>query len=58
MSKTKLNNNNPTHQLIIGACGRLISEGYTAREIIQLLENTKNELFPALRQTEVDEDEE
>lgn len=53
MKDTGLNKRNINHQLIIAACGRLITEeDWTAREVMELLEGSKSQLFPALRDLE------
>lgn len=52
----KLDINNEHHQLIISACaGLVMEEGYTAREVMELLENAKNDLWSALKQIEMEE---
>jgi len=49
----KLDIHNEYHQLIIGACANLImKEGYTAKEVLELLESAKSELWSALEQIE------
>lgn len=49
----KLDINNEYHQLIIGACANLVTEeGYTAREVMELLESAKGDLWGALNQLE------
>ena len=49
----KLDINNEYHQLIIGACANLITEeGYTAREVLELLESSKRDLWSGLKQLE------
>ena len=48
-----LDTNNEHHQLIIGACADLVTEeGYTAREVMELLESAKNDLWGALKRLE------
>lgn len=55
----KLDINNEYHQLIIGACANLVTEeGYTAREVMELLESAKSDLWGALKQIEIEELEE
>lgn len=49
----KLDTNNEYHQLIIRACANLVmDEGYTAREVMELLESAKSDLWGALNQLE------
>lgn len=49
----KLDINNEYHQLIISACANLVmEEGYTAREVMELLESAKSDLWGALNQLE------
>ena len=51
----KLDINNQYHQLIIGACSNLITEeGYTAREVLELLESAKSDLWSALKRIEIE----
>ena len=51
----KLDVNNEYHQLIIGACVNLITkEGYTAREVMELLDSAKIDLWDALKQIELE----
>ena len=51
----KLDINNEYHQLIIGACANLVmEEGYTAREVMELLESVKSDLWSALKQIEIE----
>ena len=51
----KLDMNNKYHQLIVGACANLITEeGYTAREVLELLESAKSDLWSALKQIEIE----
>lgn len=53
-----LDKNNEYHKLIIGACGNLVMrEGYTAREVMELLESAKGDLWGALKQLEEEEEE-
>ena len=48
-----LDTNNEHHQLIIGACADLVTEeGYTAREVMELLESAKSDLWDALKRLE------
>ena len=55
----RLDINNEYHQLIISACANLVmEEGYTAREIMELLESAKSDLWGALKQIEIEELEE
>lgn len=56
----KLDINNEHHQFIISACADLVmKEGYTAREVMELLESAKSDLWSALKQLEEEvEDEE
>ena len=55
----KLDINNEHHQLIISACaGLVMEEGYTAREVLELLESAKSDLWGALKQIEIEELEE
>ena len=52
----KLDINNEYQQLIIGACANLVTkEGYTAREVMELLESAKSDLWGALKQIEIEE---
>ena len=54
----KLNIKNENHQLIIGACANLVTdEGYTAREVMELLESAKSDLWGALKQLEKETEE-
>ena len=49
----RLDINNEHHQLIISACANLVmEEGYTAREVMELLESAKGDLWGALQQLE------
>ena len=49
----KLDINNEYHQLIISACANpVMVEGYTAREVMELLESAKSDLWGALQQLE------
>ena len=51
----KLDINNKYHQLIISACANLVTEeGYTAREVMELLESAKSDLWGALKQIEME----
>ena len=51
--KKHFNEESFNQQLIIAGCAGLVSkEGYTAREVIELLEEMKNQLFFALRELE------
>ena len=51
----KLDINNKYHQLIISACAFLVAEeGYTAREVIELLDSAKSDLWGALQQIEIE----
>ena len=44
---------NENHQLIIWVCANLVTdEGYTAREVMELLESAKSDLWGALKQLE------
>ena len=58
VGRIKLDINNEYHQLIIGACANLITEeGYTAREVLELLESAKSDLWSALKQIEIEVEE-
>ena len=49
----KLDINNEYHKLIICACISLMTkEGYTARKVMELLEDIKNDLWGAINQIE------
>lgn len=51
----KLDINNEYHQLIIGACANLITEeGYTAREVLELLESSNSDLWDDLKKIEIE----
>ena len=51
--RMRLDINNKHHQLIIGACANLVTEeGHTAREVMELLESAKSDLWGALIQLE------
>lgn len=54
MSKTKLDFKNINHQIVISALAGLIDDGYTAREVLELMEDCKNQLFFALREMEIE----
>lgn len=54
MDKTKLDMTNANHQMLISALAGLIDDGYTAREVLELLEDCKNKLFFALREMEIE----
>ena len=55
MKETRLNQHNPHHQLLIACLADFItSYGYTTRELYQLMDNAKNQLFPALMELERD----
>lgn len=46
MDKTELDLKNPAHQILVGAMSILIDHhGYSARELYQLIENSKKHLF-------------
>lgn len=49
MDKTKLNQNNPHHQILIAIMAKFVEDyGYTPRELFQLMEHSKGQLFHAL----------
>ena len=51
----RLDINNEYHQPIIVACANLVTEeGYTAREVMELLESAKSDLWGALKQIELE----
>ena len=51
----RLDKNNEHHQLIIFACANLVmEEGYTAREVMELLESAKSDLWGGLKQIELE----
>ena len=53
----RLDINNKHHQLIISACANLVmEEGYTAREVMELLESAKSDLWGELKQLEEEEE--
>lgn len=54
MNKTKLDLKNTNHQILISALVGLIDDGYTAREVLELMEDCKNQLFFALREIEIE----
>ena len=54
----RLDINNKHHRLIVSACANLvIEEGYTAREVMELLESVKSDLLGAFQQLEEAEEE-
>lgn len=55
MNKTKLDLNKINHQVLVSAVGALIDDGgHTAREVIELLDDCKNQLFFALQEMEIE----
>jgi len=53
----KFDMNNPNHQLIIAGCTRLVdNEGWTAREVMELLDETQGQLWSALRELEMEKE--
>lgn len=54
MNKTKIDFKNTNHQMLISALAGLIDDGYTAREVLELMEDCKNQLFFALREMEIE----
>lgn len=53
MDKTKLNENDPAHRLLIATLATLVDDfGYTAREVYQLVEHSKKRLFFTLQELE------
>ncbi|WP_100406242.1 hypothetical protein [Bacillus solitudinis] len=58
MDKTKLNQNDPHHQLLIATLAAFVDDfGYTTRELFQLVDHSKNQLWPALREIELEKKE-
>lgn len=48
MDKTKLDLKNPHHQILVSTLSLFIDEyGYTPRELIELLDDTKRQTFHA-----------
>lgn len=53
MNEKHFNKNSFNQKLIIAGCAGLVSEeGYAAREVVELLEEMKNQLYFALREME------
>ena len=53
MKETKLNQHNPHHQILIACLADFVTDyGYTTRELYQLLDNAKNQLWSALSDLE------
>lgn len=49
MSKTKLDPNNPHHQILLAAFVSFVKDfGYTPRELFELLEDAKRQTYFAL----------
>jgi hypothetical protein len=49
VDKTKLDINNPQHQMLIGILTMFVDDfGYHPRELLELLEDSKNQLFFSL----------
>ena len=49
MNKTKLDVNNPQHQMLIGILTMFVDDfDYHPRELLELLEDSKNQLFFSL----------
>lgn len=57
MPKTKLDLNNPLHQIIVGTLVSLVeNQKYTAREVFELMEDVKNQTFFSLLEIQKEED--
>lgn len=52
--KTKIDFKNTNHQMLISALAGLIDNGYTAREVLELMDDCKNQLFFALQEMEIE----
>lgn len=51
MDKTKLNEHDPQHRLLMGILTTFVERfGYSSRELFQLLEDAKNELYFPLKE--------
>lgn len=49
MDKTKLNENNPHHQILIAVMAAFVDDyGYSPRELFALMDHAKNQTFHAL----------
>ena len=54
MSKVKFNQSDPNQQLIIAALANMIDEGFSARETFQVLEDIKKNVWPGLKELEME----
>jgi hypothetical protein len=53
--KTKLDINNKHHQFLIATLTMFVDDyGYTARELYELLDHSKNQLWHALKDIEIE----
>lgn len=49
MNKTKLDINNPHHQMLIGILSMFVDDfGYTTRELFELMNDSQKQLWSAL----------
>lgn len=55
MDKTKLDANNPQHQILIATLANFVTDyGYTTRELFELMNDSQNKLRHALVELEKD----
>ena len=53
MDKTKLDENNPQHKLLIATLAMFVDDfGYTTRELFELMDHSKKQLWSALIEME------
>lgn len=53
MDKTKLDINNPHHQLLVGTLSMFVDDfGYTTRELFELMDHSQSQLWSALVEME------
>ena len=52
--KVKFNQSDPNQQLIIAALANMIDEGFSARETFQVLEDIKKNVWPGLKELEME----